>query len=293
VALQQKLHFMKMNLANLIGMREGMQVLDVGCGEGTFTTCVAKLVGETGKVVAIDITEEYLKEMNGNLERYNVKHLVKFAKADAAELSAILIPQSFDAAVSYRLVEELTQPEKLSKIIAEMAKSLRKNGKAALIELSTKTRNVAEENLIRLHRDIGGDYFPAPEEILMYMKDAGLTKVHVKTVETEIWYSSTVFLKGAGGQDEIWTEFKEKIIEDLWPSVKQYGMKYPSINIFLGQKPQIEVDTSAKNMGNLNQYLNLSKPGIFLQFSKVTGFREFLPGRGPSAHVLEELERCV
>lgn len=236
-ALKQKLHLMKMNLASLIGIHEGLEVLDVGCGEGTFTACIAKLVGETGRIVAVDITDEYLEEMNKTLEKYKVKHWVKFVRADAAELSAILVPQSFDAAVSYRLIEELTQPEKLPKIIAEMAKLVRQNGKVALIELSTKTRNIAEQNLIRLHKEIGDDYFPAPKEILKHMKNAGLTKVHVKRVETGIWYSSAVFLKGAGSQDEIWTGYKERIMKELWPSIKQHGMKYPPINIFLGQKP--------------------------------------------------------
>lgn len=235
-ALKEKLHLMKMNLARLIGIREGIQVLDVGCGQGTFSACIAKSVGETGKVVAVDITEEYLKEMNQNLEKYNVRHLVKFVKTNAADMSSVFISESFDAAVSYRLIEELTQPQKLSKIIAEMTKLVRKNGTVAIIELSTKTKNIAEENLVRLHRDIGDDYFPAPKEILQHMKNAGLTKVQVKTVETKIWYSPTLFLKGAGGQDEIWIEFKEKIMKELWPSVKQHGMKYPPINIFLGQK---------------------------------------------------------
>ncbi|MEM3823593.1 MAG: class I SAM-dependent methyltransferase [Candidatus Bathyarchaeia archaeon] len=234
--LARKLHLMLMNLTNLIGIREGMQVLDVGCGQGMFTVCLAKLAGESGKVVAIDITDEYLKEMNKTLEKYRVKHLVKFIKADAAELSAIFAPQSFDAVVSYRFIEELTQPEKLPKIIVEMAKMIRQNGKVALIELSTKTRNTAEENLIRLHRDIGGDYFPTPEEILNFMRKASLTNVHIKTVETQIWYSSKVFLKGACGQDEIWPEFRKEIMRKLWPSVEQHGMKYPPINLFLGEK---------------------------------------------------------
>jgi cyclopropane fatty-acyl-phospholipid synthase-like methyltransferase len=234
--LERKLHLMLLNLASCIGIREGMQVLDVGCGQGSFTACIARLVGETGKIVAIDITDEYLKQMNENLKKFNVKQQVKFVKADAAELSTIFAPQSFHATVGYRFIEELTQLEKLPKIIVEMAKLTRQNGKVALIELSTKIRNIAEENLIRLHRDIGGDYFPAPKEILDAMKEAGLTKVHVKTVNTKIWYSSTLFLKGVGGQNEIWPEFREKIMGKLWPSVKQYGMKYPPINIFLGEK---------------------------------------------------------
>jgi cyclopropane fatty-acyl-phospholipid synthase-like methyltransferase len=218
-----------------------LQVLEVGAGQGSFTACIAKLVGETGKVVAVDITDVYIKEMNENLDKYNVRHLVTLVKADAAELSATLMPQSFDAAVSYRLIEELTQPRKLSRIIAEMTKSVRQDGTVALIELSTTTRNMAEENLIRLHRDIGGDYFPPPKEILQHMRNAGLTKARVKKMETSIWYSSAVFLEGVGGQDEIWPEFKEEIVEELWPSVKQYGMKYPPINMFLGQKTQARI----------------------------------------------------
>jgi len=236
--LKQKLHLMQTNLASLVGIHEGMQVLDVGCSQCTFTACIAKLEEETGKVLAVDISDEYLKEMNKNLEKCKVKQLVRFVKADAAELSSILTPQSFDAVVSYRFIEELTDTEKLQRIIAEMAKLIRQNGKVAMIELSTETRNIAEENLIKLHRDIGGDYFPPPQEILEYMRNAGLKKVHIKTMETEIWYSPTAFLKGVGGQDEIWQEFKEKIMEKLWPLVKQYGMKYPPINIFLGQKTQ-------------------------------------------------------
>jgi cyclopropane fatty-acyl-phospholipid synthase-like methyltransferase len=234
---KQKLHLMKMNLASSAGIHEGMKVLDVGCGEGTFTACIAKLVEETGKVVAVDITDEYLEEMNKILEEYEVKHRVKFVRADVAELSAILIPQSFDAAVSYRFIEELTQPEKLPKIMTEMAKLVKQNGKVALVELSTKTRSVAEQNLIRLHKEIGDDYFPAPKEILKHMKNTGLTKVHVTTIKTGIWYSSSVFMRGVSSQDKIWTGYKERIMKELWSSIKQHGMKYPPINMFAGQKP--------------------------------------------------------
>jgi len=238
--LEQKLHLMKMSLASLIGIREGMRVLDVGCGQGMFTACVAKLVGKTGEVVAVDITDEYLNEMNQNLDKYRVRHLVRFVKGDAVNLSSLLTPESFDVVTSYRLIEELTQPSKLPKIVAEIARLVRQDGRVAMIELSTETKNVAEENLVRLHRDIGDDYFPTKREILRHMKNAGLKGIRVETVETKIWYSPALFLKGAGGQDEIWSELKGRIMQELWPSVKQHGMKYPPINIFIGQKTRVK-----------------------------------------------------
>jgi len=37
------------------GVREGHTVLDFGCGSGHFTVATAKIVGEKGKVYALDI----------------------------------------------------------------------------------------------------------------------------------------------------------------------------------------------------------------------------------------------
>jgi ubiquinone/menaquinone biosynthesis C-methylase UbiE len=238
--LKKKLHLMKTKVASLIGISDGMRVVDVGSGQGTFAAAIARLTGENGEVVAVDVTDEYLPVMKRNLNEYGVADLVEFVKADATKMYRRLPLQSFDAAVSYRLIEELTDQKKLPRIIMEMAKLVRPDGTVAFVELSTETHNVAEENLIRLHRDIGGDYFPKAEEVLQHMKNAGLMNTHVITVETNVWFSGELFLEGAGGQDEIWTEFKDRIMKELWPSVKEHGMKYPSFNVFIGQKPKNE-----------------------------------------------------
>lgn len=39
------------------GIREGMTVVDYGCGPGRYTTRVAKLVGRNGRVYAVDVQE--------------------------------------------------------------------------------------------------------------------------------------------------------------------------------------------------------------------------------------------
>jgi ubiquinone/menaquinone biosynthesis C-methylase UbiE len=50
-------------------IREGMVVLDMGCGPGYFTLEIAKLVGESGKVIAADLQPEMLEIMNRKIRK--------------------------------------------------------------------------------------------------------------------------------------------------------------------------------------------------------------------------------
>ena len=45
------------------GIKKGMHVLDLGCGTGAFTPFVARAVGEKGKVYALDIQADMLKQL--------------------------------------------------------------------------------------------------------------------------------------------------------------------------------------------------------------------------------------
>ena len=235
--LREKLHLMKLSLAKSVGIEAGMKVLDAGCGQGTFTVCIAKLVGRTGRVTAVDISDESLDALNQNLDKYRVRSRVTFVKTDAAELPNFFAPESFDMCVSYRLIEELEQPKKLPRIVSSMAQIIRRKGTVVLLELSTETHSVAEENLIRLHRDIGNDYFPPQRKILSCLKAADLSNVNVETLPTKVSYSGKVFLESSLSQDEVWPEFEERIKMELWPSIEHYGMKYPNIKKYAGQKP--------------------------------------------------------
>jgi SAM-dependent methyltransferase len=175
--------------------------------------------------------------MNANLDRYNVRGKVTFVKADAAELSSVFPQERFDMAVSYRLIEELKLPMQLPRIVSSIAEVVRPGGRVVMFELSTETNGIAEENLIRLHRDIGKDYFPSQRKILRCLRDANLNNVDVETVPTDISYTGEVFLKSNISQDEVFSEFKERIMKELYPSIEQYGMKYPRIRVFSGRKP--------------------------------------------------------
>ncbi len=44
-------------------VREGMTAVDIGCGLGYFTLSLAKMVGERGSVIAVDVQQEMLDRM--------------------------------------------------------------------------------------------------------------------------------------------------------------------------------------------------------------------------------------
>ena len=51
------------------GIKEGMTVIDLGCGSGAFTPFVARVVRERGKVYAVDIQPPMLQQLERKLAR--------------------------------------------------------------------------------------------------------------------------------------------------------------------------------------------------------------------------------
>jgi SAM-dependent methyltransferase len=62
-------------------IRSGEKIIDVGCGCGATTMALAELVGPTGEVFAVDISEPMLAEAK---RRLSADKRVSFANADAA-----------------------------------------------------------------------------------------------------------------------------------------------------------------------------------------------------------------
>ena len=57
------------------GIKEGMTVVDYGCGPGRYTTKLAELVGESGKVYAIDIHELAIEAVRKKVEKHKLGNI--------------------------------------------------------------------------------------------------------------------------------------------------------------------------------------------------------------------------
>jgi ubiquinone/menaquinone biosynthesis C-methylase UbiE len=231
-ALEDAIFEMKLKVASYIGVQKGMTVVELGCGQGGFTASIARTVGEKGKVLAVDVSNEYLNEFTERLDKYGVKNKVAFVQADGKALGGVVSADVADLVTGFRLLEELGKCEDMPEVIGEMVRVAKKRARVCLIELSTKPRNMAEEGYIRLHKE-GGDCFFKREEIVQSMKKHRLREVHVDEYDTNIWFSPSLAKQDLSFA-QVW--FDSNVEKNIGCIIDKYGMKYPKLLIFSGQK---------------------------------------------------------
>ena len=61
-------------LAN-IALRHGMTFVDIGCGEGFFALPAARIVGETGRIYALDGRDEAIDRLNQQAAREGLNNI--------------------------------------------------------------------------------------------------------------------------------------------------------------------------------------------------------------------------
>jgi len=82
-----------------VGLREGDVVLDFGCNKGNYTVPAARLVGETGKVYALDKNEGALRQLTQTLNRQGLTNAEVLCASSDSEMP--LKPASADVALLY------------------------------------------------------------------------------------------------------------------------------------------------------------------------------------------------
>ena len=58
-------------------LQEGMTAIDLGCGMGYFSRAMAKIVGDTGKVISADLQKEMLAITRMRAEKDGVARLIQ------------------------------------------------------------------------------------------------------------------------------------------------------------------------------------------------------------------------
>lgn len=81
--------FLASKLAEYAGIREKMEVLDVGCGSGVSSKVLAEMVGKSGRVVGVDLSPNMLIQANKKILTFGLNQL-NFVCGDAETLRSLL-----------------------------------------------------------------------------------------------------------------------------------------------------------------------------------------------------------
>lgn len=100
-------------------VKEGMTVMDIGCGMGYFTLGLAGFVGDSGRVIAIDLQQEMLDIM---VKRATGKKLAQRIIPHRAQPDSINNATPVDFVLAFWMVHEVPEPAPFFKEIAAVLK---------------------------------------------------------------------------------------------------------------------------------------------------------------------------
>ena len=122
-------------LANL-GVKKGMTICDMGCGNGFYTLQFAKMVGEAGHIYGVDIQPEMLKMLNDRADEQGVRNITPV-------LGTFVDPRlpkgKFDMIFCADVYHEFSYPEQM---LEAMREALAPKGQLVLLEFRGEDPNV-------------------------------------------------------------------------------------------------------------------------------------------------------
>jgi len=119
-----------------MGLRAGHIVLDFGCGTGTYTIPIARLVGEKGRVYALDVSTEALGRLEEKARREGLKNITRIiSKGERVPLE----DESIDLML---LIDVLQEIDDWNTLFEEAYRILKPNGKCSVYPMHVSAEEV-------------------------------------------------------------------------------------------------------------------------------------------------------
>jgi ubiquinone/menaquinone biosynthesis C-methylase UbiE len=210
------------------GLKNGMRVLDVGCGVGDVSMAAAQLVGPTGTVLGIDKAADALRIARKRAQRANYTWLA----FDEVDLFAFEAPAKFDAVIGRFILMHIAEPVAALSRFGTLARA---GGAVAFIEMDIgQTGAVPPMPLLdRCLRWITATYHHVGVEANMGSKlyaafrSAGMNPKLAGTTRIE------------SGPDSVAYVFAAETLASLLPAIVEHG---------IATAEQVGVDTLAHRL---------------------------------------------
>jgi ubiquinone/menaquinone biosynthesis C-methylase UbiE len=138
-------------------IREGDTVIDVGCGPGYFSIDLAKMVGEKGKVAAVDIQQTMLSKVRKKASRHGVSQRMIYHQCGAERVG---LNQKADFILAYYMIHETPDPKMF---LAELRRMLKPGGKILVVEPKMHVDQAAFDTMVANATSIGLEILEFPK----------------------------------------------------------------------------------------------------------------------------------
>ena len=148
-------------------IKPGWTVLDVGLGMGYFTIPLAKLVGDTGKVIAADIQQQMLDSLDHRAFKAGVQERIKL---QMTKLDNIGISEPIDFCLAFWMVHEV--PDRVH-FLSEIVSNLKPDGLMLIAEPSIHVSKVHFAKTLEIAKSVG---FSVTERPKIFLSHTALLK---------------------------------------------------------------------------------------------------------------------
>jgi len=132
-----------------IYIEKGQTVMDLGCGPGMFSLAMAKMVGEEGKVISVDIQEEMLHILRRKSEDAGLKSQILLHKSRP---DGIGVREKANFALAFYMVHEV--PDKAG-FLSEVATLIKPQGRVLIVEPKWHVSESSFEETLEIAQSTG------------------------------------------------------------------------------------------------------------------------------------------
>jgi ubiquinone/menaquinone biosynthesis C-methylase UbiE len=190
------LHDLNQWIFDHVELAEGLSILDLGCGTGKQTLPLAQLVGDSGHVLAVDISQEALDILSLNAKELGLEERITLLRIGLDELGEHLHKELFDRILACYSLYYVKYPRNVFDIIHHILKP----GGIFFFCGPTKDNN---SELKQVHYALMRKKSPPTTGAAVFMEETGqqlarefFTKVEVFSFENPLRFNSAEALYG-------------------------------------------------------------------------------------------------
>jgi ubiquinone/menaquinone biosynthesis C-methylase UbiE len=141
-------------------LKEGMTVVDIGCGPGFFSIDMAQMVGKSGRVIAVDLQEGMLQKLRDKIQGTELEERITLLKSEENKIG---VSEHVDFVLAFYVVHEVPNVEGF---FSEIETILKPNGQVLIVEPPFLVSRSAFEETVRKAQNAGFTFVERPKVLL-------------------------------------------------------------------------------------------------------------------------------